>query len=93
MGTNIGRSAKFKTPPILPHGLNGIIVSPYATIGANCVIRQQVTIAQKGDGKAPTIGDNVIIGANAVITKSFPKNCVIAGVPAKIIKENQNEKN
>lgn len=33
-----------------------------------------------------TIGDNVIIGANAVVTHSFPKNAVIAGVPAKIIK-------
>lgn len=32
------------------------------------------------------IGDNVIIGANAVVTHSFPKNVVIAGVPAKIIK-------
>lgn len=33
------------------------------------------------------IGDNCIIGANAVVTKSFPENCVIAGVPAKIIKK------
>ena len=33
-----------------------------------------------------TIGDNVIIGANAVITHSFPENVVVAGVPAKIIK-------
>ena len=33
-----------------------------------------------------TIGDNVIIGANSVVTKSFPKNCIIAGVPAIIIK-------
>lgn len=33
-----------------------------------------------------TIGDNVIIGANAVVTHSFPKNVVIVGVPAKIIK-------
>ena len=33
-----------------------------------------------------TIGDNVIIGANAVVTHSFLKNVVIAGVPAKIIK-------
>ena len=32
------------------------------------------------------IGDNVIIAANAVVTKDFPSNCMIAGVPAKIIK-------
>lgn len=32
------------------------------------------------------IGDNVIIGANAVVTKNFPANCVIGGVPAGMIK-------
>lgn len=34
-----------------------------------------------------SLGDNVIVGANAVVTHSFPKNVVIAGVPAAIIKE------
>ena len=33
------------------------------------------------------IGDNVIIGANAVVNKSFPSNVVIAGCPAKIVKQ------
>ena len=36
-----------------------------------------------------TIGDNVIIGANAVVNKSFPDNVIVAGVPAKIIKNNR----
>ena len=34
-----------------------------------------------------TIGDNVVIGAGAVITKNIPSNCVVAGVPAKKIKQ------
>jgi serine O-acetyltransferase len=34
------------------------------------------------------IGNNVIVGANAVVTKDIPDNCVVAGIPAKIIKEN-----
>ncbi len=32
-----------------------------------------------------TIGNNVAIGANAVVTKSLPDNAVAAGVPARII--------
>lgn len=32
------------------------------------------------------LGDNVTVGANAVVTKSFPNNVVIAGCPAKIVK-------
>ncbi len=33
-----------------------------------------------------TIGDNVVIGANSVITKDIPSNCIVGGVPAKIIR-------
>ncbi|MBU0924984.1 serine acetyltransferase [bacterium] len=33
-----------------------------------------------------TIGDDVVIGANSVITKDIPSNCIVAGIPAKIIK-------
>jgi acetyltransferase-like isoleucine patch superfamily enzyme len=33
-----------------------------------------------------TIGENCIIATNAVVTKDVPANCVVAGVPAKIIK-------
>lgn len=32
------------------------------------------------------IGDNVLIGANTVVVKDIPSNCVVAGVPARIIK-------
>ena len=35
-----------------------------------------------------TIGDNVIIGANSVVLKSVPSNCIVAGRPAKVIREN-----
>lgn len=32
------------------------------------------------------IGDNSIIGANAVVTHSVPENSIAVGVPAEIIK-------
>lgn len=32
------------------------------------------------------VGNNVIIAANAVVTKDVPDNCIVAGVPARVIK-------
>ena len=52
------------------------------TIGNNVWIGDGVCIMP-----GVTIGDGVIIGANAVVTHSFPANVVIAGCPAKIIRE------
>jgi acetyltransferase-like isoleucine patch superfamily enzyme len=36
--------------------------------------------------KVVTIGDNSVIAAMSVVTKSVPANCVAAGVPAKVIR-------
>ncbi len=66
MGTHRGFGARFATPPHFPHGLNGIVVSHSAVIGKQCWIYHQVTIGE-GQGGAPTIGDNVMIGAGAKI--------------------------
>jgi serine O-acetyltransferase len=33
-----------------------------------------------------TLGDCVVVGAGAVVTKSFPANAVIAGVPARLLR-------
>ena len=38
--------------------------------------------------KGAKIGDGCIVAAGSLVTKSFPDNCLIGGVPAKIIKEN-----
>lgn len=66
MGTHRNFGARFASPPNLPHGLNGIIVSHNAVIGSNVTIFHQVTIGE-GKGGAPVIGDNVMIGAGAKI--------------------------
>ena len=34
-----------------------------------------------------TIGENAIVGTGSVVTKDVPDNCVVVGVPAKIVKE------
>lgn len=38
------------------------------------------------------IGDNVVIGANAIVVDDIPDNCLTVGAPAKIIKKNINIK-
>jgi maltose O-acetyltransferase len=53
-------------------------------IGGSCVVVPGVTL-----------GDNVVVAAGAVVTKSFPDNVVVGGNPARILKtiEEENEKN
>jgi serine O-acetyltransferase len=87
----------------------GCVVHPKAVIGEDCKIFQGVTVGSKWSkasclGEAPHIGNNVmigaravilgditiednsIIGANAVVTHSVPKNSLAVGVPATVKK-------
>ena len=50
-------------------------------IGANAVILPGVQL-----------GDDVTVGAGAVVSKSFSSGVVIAGVPAKVISKKNNQK-
>lgn len=40
-----------------------------------------------------SIGNNVFVAPNAVVTKDVPDNCIVGGVPAKIIKEREPRNN
>ena len=109
--TEITPSQSISDKVILYHPY-GIIINGKSNIADGVVIRQQVTIGNKGSGKGDelcptiernveigagakiigkvTIGENSKIGANAVVTKSFPKNSIIVGVPAKNIAKNSH---
>ncbi|QFS43120.1 cysE, serine O-acetyltransferase [Nostoc sphaeroides CCNUC1] len=87
----------------IQHGFSTIIlaesigencsISQQVTIGYNTkglpIIGNNVSIGAgaKVIGKV-TIDDNVKVGANAVVVKNVPKNCVVVGVPAYIVKKN-----
>ena len=66
LGTHLGFGATFADVPNFPHGLYGIVVSHNAVIGKNVTIYHQVTIGE-GQGGAPSIGNDVMIGAGAKI--------------------------
>lgn len=101
----IGFNAKFKSPPITPHGLNGIHISENAVIGSN-------TLKGSPHYGSPNIGDNVLIGAgakiignvfignncrigaNCVVVKDMPPNTVAVLSPTRfIMKEEMMENN
>ncbi len=52
------------------------------TIGNDCFIGMNSIIL-----KGTTLGNNVVVGAGSVVHGTFPDNCIIAGNPAKIIKQ------
>lgn len=52
-------------------------------IGKSCVIGVGATIMG-----GVRIGDNCIVGSGAVVTKDVPDNTIVAGNPARVIKEN-----
>ncbi|EKB51326.1 serine O-acetyltransferase [Cecembia lonarensis] len=87
------------------HGM-GLVIHENTVIGEHVTLRHNTTIGlKKENGKAPLIGNNVDIGANAVIIgeikigdnsivaagsvviSDIPSNVIVAGNPARIVKE------
>jgi len=67
------------------HGIdyNGYEMTKPVVIGDNVWIGTRATIL-----KGVNIRNGAVVAAGAVVTKDIPENCIVAGVPAKIIKEN-----
>ena len=80
-----------------------IVVHPDARVGRNCRLHPSTSIGDYngvphlgenvyiGPGAKiygpVTLGDNVAVGANAVVNKSFGSNVTLGGVPARIVAE------
>lgn len=73
--------------PLSPRGRRGqlgqakpVHIGNDVWIGGNCTILPGVTI-----------GNNVVVAAGAVVNKDVPDNCLVGGVPARIIKSIAND--
>ena len=64
----------------LSEKMEGAVIGDNVNFGVGCKIIGGVHI-----------GNNVIIGANAVVTKDVPENAIVAGVPARIISYRTND--
>ncbi|MGT2887331.1 sugar O-acetyltransferase [Streptococcus didelphis] len=81
----IGPNCQFLTPlhPLeATDRIAGLEYGAPITIGHNVWLGGGVTILA-----GVTLGHNVVVGAGSVVTKSFGDNLVLAGNPAKIIKQ------
>jgi acetyltransferase-like isoleucine patch superfamily enzyme len=64
----------------IPVREQGMVCAP-VKICNNVWLGSKVTVI-----KGVTIGDNAIVGANAVVTKDIPANAVAFGIPAKVVR-------
>ena len=73
--------------PLTPMGRRQHLgIAKPVTIGNDVWIGGNVTILP-----GVTVGNNVVVAAGAVVTKNIPDNCVAAGVPARKIKDIEND--
>jgi len=60
----------------------GVHISGNCSIGSYCNLGTNATILPK-----VVLGDNVMVGAGAVVTKDVPSNSLVVGIPAKVVRE------
>jgi maltose O-acetyltransferase len=82
-----GPNVQIYTPlhPIKPEERNGLKGREWAKpikIGDDCWIAGSVVICP-----GVTIGNGVTVGAGSVVTKDVPNRVVVAGNPARVIRE------
>lgn len=69
-------------------GKNSLIIA-FSLMGGSCTVEEDGYIAPGAIVKNQvTVHSNSVVGMGAVVTKDVPSGAVVAGVPAKIIREN-----
>ena len=69
-----------------PDGEHDLEYAKPITLKKNCWICSGAVISG-----GVTVGENSIVAAGAVVTKDVPDNCIVGGVPAKVIRKIDEE--
>lgn len=104
-GCVIGMNARFGRRLIILHSVgitinSAVVAGDDITLESGVVIgAEKGKIPRVGNGVffgsgakvvgGITIGNNVLIGANAVVVKPVPDDVVVGGVPARVIRDNK----
>ena len=81
-GVHVGRNSyvAFESRILCHDRTRGLYL--HTRVGDNCFIGGRSLILPGVE-----IGDNCVVGAGSVVTKSVPPRCVVAGNPARILRE------
>ena len=71
-----------RLPQQYPDGVHDLEYAKPIHIGSGSWICSSATICG-----GVTIGKNCIVAAGAVVTRDVPDNCIVAGVPAKVLRK------
>ena len=75
-----------RIPREYPDGEHDLEYAKPITLKKNCWICSGAVISG-----GVTVGENSIVAAGAVVTKDVPDNCIVGGVPAKVIRKIDEE--
>jgi sugar O-acyltransferase (sialic acid O-acetyltransferase NeuD family) len=88
---SIGKGALINAGALVHHDVRigafaevspGAILTGHAQVGELSSVGAGATILPK-----VKVGKNAVVGAGAVVTKDVPDNCLVMGIPARIVKE------
>jgi sugar O-acyltransferase (sialic acid O-acetyltransferase NeuD family) len=88
VGCTVGNHVMLNIHSVLGHAVeigDYSVVSPNVTINGEAIIGAVCYIGANAFVRNVHVGDGATIGASSAVVKDVPPNCVVAGVPAKVL--------